>query len=233
MANETILVVDDSPEIVRFLKQYALAPLGYNVLTAADGQEGLEMAIKLNPELIMLDMSMPRMNGLQMLNALRKTENKAPVIFMTMHGSENIAVEVFRLGVKDYMMKPFTLDEVKEAVDRALREVRLQREKEALTQELVAAETVRRTVVTLAHYLNNSLMVVQAGLSLIQESMPKMGEDPLLKQVSQDSLASVRQIGAVMRVLQQVTKVQYSTYHGPIKMIDIEAALREELKKTG
>ncbi len=233
MANETILVVDDSLEIVQFLKQYVLLPAGYTVLTASDGQNGLDTAVAQNPDLIMLDMSMPRMNGLQMLVALRQSACKAPVIFMTLHGSESIAVEVFRLGVKDYLVKPFTVDEVKSSIDRALQETRLAREKEDLTREVVAADTVRRTVITLSHYLNNNLMVVQAGLTLIHEAFQKREfELPLLPKILQDSLASVRQIGAVMRVMQQITKVEYTEYQGKTKMIDIEAALREELKHS-
>jgi CheY-like chemotaxis protein len=232
MPNETILVVDDSAEIVHFLKQYVLVPAGYTVLTAGDGQSGLEMAVNYNPDLIMLDMSMPRLNGLQMLVALRKTSCKAPVIFMTLHGSESIAVEVFRLGVRDYMVKPFTVEEVKQAVDRALQETRLTREKDELSREVIAADTVRKTVITLSHYLNNSLMIVQAGLTIIQEVIARREFTfKILPQVINDSLASAKRIGAVMRVLQEITRVEYTNYQGPLKMIDIETALREEVKK--
>jgi DNA-binding response OmpR family regulator len=232
MAHEKILVIDDSPEIVRFLKHYILSPLGYEVITANDGQTGLDMAISNSPDLIILDMSMPLMNGLQVLAGLRESRSKASVIFMTMHGSEQIVVEVFRQGVHDYLVKPFTVEEVTQAVDRALREGRLAREKESLTKELVAEETIRQTVITLSHYLNNNLTVVQAGLTLIQESVQKNAIDTsLLNQVLDDSLTNVRQIGAVMRVLQRITKVQDVSYHGQVKMLDIEQALRDELNK--
>jgi len=232
MAHEKILVIDDSPEIVRFLKHYILSPVGYEVISANDGQTGLEMAISNSPDLIMLDMIMPPMNGLQVLTSLRESRSKVPVIFMTLHGSEQIAVEVFRQGVRDYLVKPFTVEEVTQAVDRALQEGRLAHEKEVLLRELVAQETIRQTVITLAHYLNNSLTVVQAGLGLIQESLPKEDLDKaLLYQVLQDSLANVRQIGAVMRVLQRITRVQDTSYHGQVKMLDIEAALKDELNK--
>ncbi|MDR3578269.1 MAG: response regulator [Anaerolineaceae bacterium] len=232
MAHEKILVIDDSPEIVRFLKHYILRPMGYEVITANDGQTGLEMAIANSPDLIMLDMSMPRMNGLQVLAGLRDSRTKAPVIFMTLHGSEQIAVEVFRQGVRDYLVKPFTVEEVTQAVDRSLQEGRLAHERESLMKELVAEETIRQTVITLSHYLNNSLTVVQAGLGLIQESLQKDNTDTsLLNQVLQDSLANVRQIGAVMRVLQRITRVQDISYHGQVKMLDIEAALKDELNK--
>jgi DNA-binding response OmpR family regulator len=230
MANEKILVVDDNPEIVRFLKQYILVPSGYQVLTAGDGQSGLEVALQSRPDLIMLDMTMPKLSGMQMLFALRKSEYQCPVIFMTVHGSENIAVEAFRLGVRDYMIKPFTVDEVRQAVDRALLEVRLAREKEDLARNLLASETVQQTVITLAHYINNHLTVLTAGMSILQEAIEQPSEDNHLQlTVARDCQSSLKQIQAVMRVLQQVTHVQQAAYHGQVKMIDIEAELKKQM----
>ena len=236
MAHETILVVDDSAEMVGFLREYILSPQGYRMLSAGDGQTGLEMAVAHKPDLIMLDMSMPRMTGMEMLAALRQTDCRAPVIFMTMHGSEIVAVEAFRLGVRDYLAKPFTVEEVQQAVDRALQETRLAREKEELTRNLIAAETVRQTVVTLSHYINNRLMVVDGGLTLLQENLEQeLRNNPKLARIMRDSSASVAHIAAVLRVLERVTSVQQTAYDRRTRMIDIEAALREELaadKKT-
>ena len=232
MAHEKILVVDDSSEIIYFLKQYVLVPFGYQVLTAKDGQQGLETAISSSPDLILLDMSMPQMNGLQMLRQLRQTKSNVPVIFMTMHGSEYIASEAIRLGVKDYLIKPFTVEEVSISIDRALQEVRLLREREELQKELIEATTVRQTVITLAHYLNNDLTVIKAGLALIQESMNKKEINlELIQKIIRDSQSSIRQISAVLRVLQRITHVKDTKYFGAVKIFDIEAALQEELKK--
>ena len=233
MASETILVVDDSPEILKFVSQYALAPQGYKVLMANDGVKGLEAALSSQPDLILLDMSMPRMTGLQVLGELRKAENQTPVIFMTMHGSENIAVEVFRLGVRDYLSKPFTIEELTTAVDKALHEERLMREQQELNRQLVAAETVRQMVVTLSHYLNNSLSVVQGGLEVLEDGLNGGNlEAALGMQVIQDSKQSVKKIKTVMRVLQKLNSIEDKTYLGSLRMVDIEKALMEELAKA-
>jgi two-component system alkaline phosphatase synthesis response regulator PhoP len=87
MTDETILVVDDNLDFARTLERYTLAPLGYTVLFAANGQRGLQLAVSHQPDLILLDMNMPSMNGMEMLRALRQTDCTSPVIFMTMHKS--------------------------------------------------------------------------------------------------------------------------------------------------
>lgn len=232
MANETILVIDDSAQIREFLIEYVLRPAGYNVLVAKDGKAGLEMAIANNPDLIMTDMSMPRMSGLEMLSALRESDCQSPVIFMTLHGSEGIAVEAFRLGVRDYLTKPFTIEEAEAAIDRSLREVRLEREKEALQRNLIAADTVRQTVVTLSHYVNNSLMVLTTGIPMLaQHVYQKLPEDSKVQQIFKRMDESTAKIAAVFRVLYNITEVESTTYLDDTQMIDLEAALKNEMTR--
>ena len=132
MATERILVIDDSTDIRHFLRHNVLEPAGYMVLTAPDGQTGLERALAERPDLIMLDVNMPRMTGLEVLEVLQTESIGIPVILMTFYGSEGVAVQAFRLGVKDYIGKPFTVKEALRAVERALSEGRLQRDKELL-----------------------------------------------------------------------------------------------------
>jgi len=142
-----ILVVDDSQPLRAFVVQALASRQGFTALQASDGAEGLEMALADPPDLILLDLEMPRLNGFQVLDALRAHEANIPVILMTSHGSEAIAVEVFRKGVKDYLIKPFSVEEMFSAIERALTEVRLRQEKEALTRRLaVANQQLRRRV---------------------------------------------------------------------------------------
>lgn len=139
MAEETILVVDDTRENREFIIEYILKPNGFRWLEAKDGRDGFEMALSHHPDLILLDYQMPRMSGIQVLEALAERNQDIPVILMTFHGSEEIAVEVFRLGVRDYVRKPFTVDEMLVAIEKSLTEVRLRREKEALTERVLQA----------------------------------------------------------------------------------------------
>jgi len=137
MANECVLVVDDSHQNVEFLKDYVLKPNGYQVLVARDGEAGLKLALNQHPDLILLDNNMPKMSGMEVLEALNEHQANIPVIMMTFHGSETLAVQSFRLGVKDYVLKPFQISEMLQSIERALAEARLRHERDELTGRLV------------------------------------------------------------------------------------------------
>jgi class 3 adenylate cyclase/DNA-binding response OmpR family regulator len=139
VANERILVVDDGRENREFIIKYILQPNEYRVLEARDGVECLEIVRREPPDLILLDLQMPRLDGVGVLEALRRDGLSIPVILMTFHGSEDIAIEVFRMGVRDYLKKPYTTEEMLNAIETSLAEVRLRREKEALTMRLLNA----------------------------------------------------------------------------------------------
>src|SRR5215470_15471134 len=139
VTGERILVVDDSKENREFIIDYILKPNGYEPVEARDGVEGMELARKISPDLMLLDLQMPRLDGTGVLTALRRENLAIPVILMTFHGSEEIAIEVFRLGVRDYVKKPYTPEEMLEAIENNLTETRLRKEKEALTSRLLNA----------------------------------------------------------------------------------------------
>jgi class 3 adenylate cyclase/DNA-binding response OmpR family regulator len=137
LSNIRVLVVDDSHDMREFVIQYVLEPNGFDAEEASDGAEGVRKALKGDIDLVLLDLEMPKMNGFEVLDALSARRLEIPVILMTSHGSEAIAVEVFRKGVRDYVIKPFTTEEMLETIERSLVEVRLQREKETLTARLM------------------------------------------------------------------------------------------------
>jgi CheY-like chemotaxis protein len=205
--------------------------LWFTTHSAEDGKAGLSLAEQCRPDLILLDMNMPRMSGLEMLAALRKRQFGAPAILMTAYGSENVAIEAFRLGVRDYIVKPFTPEEMLGAIDRALNESRLARQQEELNRNLITAEIVRVTVVTLSHYLNNHLTTLKGGLTLLGESLIEKAPDPYLLDILQASRKSALSIQAVMKVLLDATGVRLCAYTDSTMMMDIESALREELNR--
>ena len=137
MAGERILVIDDAPQAREFAAEYVLKPNGFEVMLARDGAEGIRLALHSPPDLIILDYEMPKMNGLEVLRALSARNLAIPVILSTAHGSEQFAVEVFRLGARDYLTKPYQVEEMLAAIDHALTEVRLKRERDDLVARLL------------------------------------------------------------------------------------------------
>lgn len=145
MAGELILVVDDGQENRDFIIEYVLTPHDYRHLAARDGREALELILRQPPDLVLLDYQMPRMNGAELLEELQRRGINIPVVLMTFYGSEEVAVEVYRLGVRDYVKKPFSVDEMLMAIARSLSEAQLRREKDALTERLIAANRELQT----------------------------------------------------------------------------------------
>ncbi|MGF1503724.1 MAG: response regulator, partial [Anaerolineae bacterium] len=124
MAGEHILVVDDDPQMRQFIGETVLKLEGYQITTASNGQAGYEKALALSPDLIVTDNAMPGKTGLEMLEALRQANHRAPAILMTAEGSEQVAVRALRAGVMDYFIKPFTIDDMGDGVARVLEATR-------------------------------------------------------------------------------------------------------------
>lgn len=136
MSNERLLIIDDSREVVKHLVEDVLPEFNYQAIYAYDGQSGLNLIREQKPDLILLDFHLPSMTGLDILQHMVEESINIPVILMTGYGSELSAVNAFRLGAKDYLVKPFTIDEITSMIDRALVEKRLQHDNERLTEEV-------------------------------------------------------------------------------------------------
>jgi two-component system KDP operon response regulator KdpE len=105
-----LLVVDDDPAISRTLAA-ELAAAGYETLTAADGEEGLEAFEKREPDLVLTDIAMPRMDGLALIAAIRKV-SETPILVLSVRGGEADKIRALDLGADDYVTKPFSLPEL-------------------------------------------------------------------------------------------------------------------------
>jgi two-component system, OmpR family, alkaline phosphatase synthesis response regulator PhoP len=117
---ESILVVEDDPSIARGLMQN-LRFEGYSVQVASDGEAGLALAVDRKPDLVILDVMLPRLNGFEVLRELRRLELDVPVIMLTAKGEEVDKVRGLDLGADDYVTKPFGLAELLARVRSALR----------------------------------------------------------------------------------------------------------------
>ena len=134
-ANANILVVDDDPDIREVLKD-RLESLGYNVFAGASGVEALELLEKQNPQIVLMDIEMPEMSGLEALKEIRKRQIDITVVMITAHGTIERAVEAIRQGAYDFIPKPFEPDHIALIVQRALERERLKRGVEVLSDQV-------------------------------------------------------------------------------------------------
>lgn len=112
MHTERILIIDDEKNI-RLTLTHALDPIGSSVDTAVNGEEGLEMIAENNYDIILLDLKMPGMDGLEVLKRLREIAQGVRVIIITAYGTIENAVEAMKLGAVDFIQKPFSPKEIR------------------------------------------------------------------------------------------------------------------------
>ena len=118
--SKRILVVDDEQSIVTLLK-YNLEQAGYEVITALDGEEGLRLAVEETPELLVLDLMLPKLDGLEVCKQLRQLKVNVPILMLTAKDDEFDKVLGLELGADDYLTKPFSPREVVARIKAILR----------------------------------------------------------------------------------------------------------------
>lgn len=172
MAAPTILVVDDQPINVQLLKR-KLEREGLRVIAAYNGIEALELIQQSKPELILLDVMMPDMDGIEVCQRLQANEETRgiPVIFITARSAKESKLEGLGVGAVDYITKPIDLDETLARVQTQLRFVAINRQLVDLTRRLEEsrkAATIGAVTQGIAHNLNNLLGVVIGYLDLVK-----------------------------------------------------------------
>ena len=152
-----VLIVDDDAGLRKSVSMI-LADAGYEVITASDGAEGLLAAQQGRPELVLCDVRMPRMDGLEFLDRHRQTGLESLVLVMTAYGSLDLAVQAMKRGAYDYLPKPFGADEVLLTIRKAEERERLRKEVGRLRDE-VRAEVRFGEIVARSPAMVNALEV--------------------------------------------------------------------------
>ncbi|MYC29398.1 MAG: response regulator transcription factor [Chloroflexi bacterium] len=133
MPDRSVLVVEDEENLLEALR-YNLEREGYQVHTASDGGEGLEMARKLNPSLILLDIMLPTLDGFEICRILRR-ESEVPILMLTAKGEEVDRVVGLELGADDYITKPFSIRELVARVRNTLRRTKYLKDDQGVAGE--------------------------------------------------------------------------------------------------
>ena len=213
---ETILVVDDEPPIVDMLV-YNLERAHYRVLAARDGREALDVAQRERPDLIVLDLMLPGIDGLDVCRELRKTHD-VPIIMLTARDSEVDRVVGLELGADDYVVKPFSVRELMARIKSVLRRVK---PKSGPAPVEAAGET----------------SVVRIGSLVVDASRYEASWDArpldLTTQEFQLLLVLARHAGQVLSREQLLNQVWGYDYYGDLRVVDAAVKrLRAKLRQA-
>ena len=133
---EKILIVDDEPDMLRLLSMIIKEKTSYEVATTNNPLEALEMAKKGGFDLLVADLKMPGLNGIELLESVKRFDEDIPTIIITAYATVEAAVETMQKGAFDFMTKPFRKEQILFTIERALKWVRLQRENKMLREQL-------------------------------------------------------------------------------------------------
>jgi two-component system NtrC family sensor kinase len=132
---ERVLVVDEDPYVLDLLKREVLGPLGYEVEVAEDAGSAIRGAVNFGPDLIIASLTLPGLSGKDLLVALRSQGTEVPMLVTAPEGMEADAIQAFRLGARDYLVKPLRETEVVAAIERVINDIRLRHEHDRLTEQ--------------------------------------------------------------------------------------------------
>ncbi|MFO7982459.1 MAG: sigma-54 dependent transcriptional regulator [Desulfuromonadales bacterium] len=164
MSKHRILVVDDE-HLIRWSLEQNLSKQGYDVTTASSGEEALKLAKEESPDLMLLDIQLPGMNGMEVLEKVKESEEDILVIMLTAHGVLETAVKAMRMGAYDYVNKPFNLDELAIVIKKALETGELKREVQHLRSEQTKRYGIQNIVAESRHMKNVLDMVRKVAQS--------------------------------------------------------------------
>jgi signal transduction histidine kinase len=243
-----LLIIDDELPILEMM-DLSLSSEGYEVLTAESGEKGLEIFEREKPGLIITDIKMPGMDGLEVLRRIRGSQNEAEVIVITGHGDMDTAITALQHGASDFITKPVREDALllalgrareKIAMARSLREhtLDLERAVEERTKELRLAQegllkkerlaTVGETVTGLAHYIKNILNGLRGGMYKMNSAMT--GDKPrLLKDGLEMTQRNVEKISELVLDLLSYSK-EKEPQRKPCNPNDIALEVVESLR---
>ncbi|HMN24371.1 MAG: response regulator [Ignavibacteriaceae bacterium] len=225
-----ILVIDDLPENV-FMLQDRLEHEGFEVLTAYDGYTGIDKARNELPDLILLDVMMPDITGLEVCKILayEPATKDIPIILVTAKSGAEDTKEGLEAGAFDYIKKPFNRIELLARVKSALK----LSEAHKLLLSAEKRDTYLATVVTANHKIKQPLTLLSLSSAAIKRELSKeeISKDGILKRVKYIDIA-VKEITDVLNQLNAIKEPVLSAYTSNIKMIKVEDEPGEENKKS-
>ena len=224
-----ILVIDDLPENV-FMLQDRLEHEGYEILTAYDGFSGMDKAKTYLPDLILLDIMMPDITGLEVCQILVNDPltKDIPIILVTAKSGAEDTKEGLEAGAFDYIKKPFNRIELLARVKSALK----LSEAHKLVLESEKRDTFLATVVTANHKIKQPLTLLSLSSAALKRELSKddISKEAVLKRINYIDVA-IKEINDVLNQLNSIKEPILSNYTSNIKMIKFEEGSGEEIGK--
>lgn len=221
-----ILVIDDHADSVFLLKD-RLEREGYEVITAYDGKSGLQRAFNDNPDLILLDIIMPDIDGLEVCRTILNTQGTKdiPVILITGKVDADGTKEGLQAGAFDYIRKPVNKTELLARIHSALK----LRETTKLLIEVEKINTFAATVVTANHEIKQPLTLINLSAAAIKRELGKeeINRDAVLKRIGFIETAA-REINNVLEKFKAIKSPNFSPYVNDIQMVDLDRKQEEK-----
>ena len=133
---EKILIVDDEPDMLKLLSMILREKTPYEITTTNNPLEALELAKTGNFDLVISDLKMPGLDGIEVIDAIKKVDEDIPIIIITAYGTVESAAEAIQKGGFDFITKPFRKEQILMTIDKALKWLKLQRENKMLKDQL-------------------------------------------------------------------------------------------------
>ena len=223
MAKNKILIVDDDPNITKSLR-VILQKEGFITRVVSSGEKAIEEVKKDSPDLILLDLVMPGLGGIEALKCIKTFEQEAIIVIITGHPSFESAAEAIRCGAYDYIIKPYNIDEVLFTVKRAIEKKELQRSIERMKK----AALVGYMGEAMSHEIFNPLSVVSSSIQFLMSKIKK-GKKLTTKEYEDFFKNITKNIERCVEVIVIFRKF-YASIGIEIKPRNLEETLREILE---
>jgi two-component system sensor histidine kinase/response regulator len=217
----TLLVIDDE-EAIRDSCHQVLTKAGYECHTAVDGIDGLHLTHQVNPDVVLLDLMMPGIDGLGVLEQVLRTHPNIVCIVITRYATIESAVEAMKHGAFDFLPKPFTPDELRLIVNRGLEQRKLLEETAALREEKERMKQYFITIVT--HELRSPLLLVKQYLDLIVNG--KMGTiDDVAREMLGGAFSTLTRLLDIIADWLELARINAGDIAGGMREISLWPAL--------
>jgi DNA-binding response OmpR family regulator len=224
--SRTLLIVDDDKSVLELLES-SLVRFGYSVRKAADGLQAVASVGEQTPDLVIMDVSMPKMDGLQACKEIKELEQDGfiPVILLTGKGTTTDKLRGLDSGADDYLTKPFIISELIARVKSMLRIKKLTEQLQKTRSELIIAKqtaAIAATAVTLNDKINTPLTRILVNIEIMDRKMPDRVRETCSRHL-RDTVDAANKIGELTKKLARLPQPSMVEYLKGTTMVDLDA----------